>query len=211
MVSEKVNGRWRECSSRVSARPRRALRQHAMRDILRFHGHEFTEDMVFGLGAGIDFLFYKNETAWIAARLYRRQDPGPGGELCDRWAWAWSGDRRLDDDEAWLGGRSMIDGASPPWSTPTSSTSTTCARRRHFSAHRIVLVGYDTEAAVAFVGRQRPRRNTGVLAGQPAEGAVGRRPPPTGGNATTVRRARRSSQPLEKAVPAAVDLAVRRT
>src|SRR5450756_3094875 len=32
----------------------------ALRDLLKFYGHDFTEDMVFGLGAGIGFIYFSH-------------------------------------------------------------------------------------------------------------------------------------------------------
>jgi hypothetical protein len=122
----------------------------AMRDMLRFFGHELTEDMVFGLGAGIDFMYINNPgmdpPVYIGGRA-----PELEVFLCERLGVGMELVSGLSPAEAWLSVKEMIDQGVPAMVHADVFYLDYLRAKRHFAAHRIVLVGYDDEKGVAYV------------------------------------------------------------
>jgi len=123
----------------------------ALRDLLKFNGHDLSEDMVFGLGAGVAFVYYANQNmvppVYIGGRISNLEQHlcknlGIGVELV-------SG---LSDQESWRAIKEMLDSGTPVVVHADVYYLDYLRAKRHFSAHRIVLLGYDEEKGVAFVG-----------------------------------------------------------
>lgn len=121
-----------------------------MRDLLSFYGHDFTEDMVFGLGSGIDFMYVRlpalEPPVYIGGRV-----PELERNICERLGVGMEVVSGLDAEEGWLAVKAMIDEGTPVMVHADVYHLDYLKARRHFSAHRIVLVGYDDERGVAFV------------------------------------------------------------
>lgn len=122
----------------------------SMRDLLKFYGHEFTEDMVFGLGAGIDFMYVSGPSieppVYIGGRspeleAYLCQTLGVGMELVTG----------LDAESGWLAVKELMDSGVPVLVHADVYYLDYLHAKRHFSAHRIVLVGYDDAKDIAYV------------------------------------------------------------
>ncbi len=122
----------------------------AMRDILAFHGHEYTEEMVFGLGSGIDFIYVNNPTieppVYIGGRTQELEI-----NVCARLGVGIEVLNGLGDREAWDVVREMLDGGTPVMVHADVYDLDYLRAKRRFGAHRVVLVGYDDSRGVAFV------------------------------------------------------------
>jgi hypothetical protein len=122
----------------------------SMRDLLKFYGHEFTEDMVFGLGAGIDFMYVSNRRIEPPVYIGGRS-PELEQNFCSRLGVVMELVTGLDERSGWLAVKEMLDTGMPVLVHADVYYLDYLHARRHFSAHRIVLVGYDDEKGVAFV------------------------------------------------------------
>ena len=123
----------------------------AMRDLLRFRGHDLSEDMVFGLGAGVAFVYYANRDmvppVYVGGRISNLEK-----HLCGNLGIGIEFVSGLGDDESWRAIKERIDGGTPVVVHADVYHLDYLRAKRHFSAHRIVLLGYDQERGVAFVG-----------------------------------------------------------
>ncbi len=122
----------------------------ATRDLLKFYGHDLSEEMTFGLGVGIDFIYGSHpalvppvyaggRTRDLEVNLDRNL--GIGLEIV----------RGLDEREGWLAVKERLDAGIPTMVHADVYHLDYLRAKRHFSAHRIVLVGYDEERGVAYV------------------------------------------------------------
>lgn len=122
----------------------------AMRDILKFYGLDLTEDMVFGLGSGIGFIYFRHSEmlppVYAGGRIYNLEE-----HLCQHLAIDMEVVAGLDDEAAWLEVKRMMDTGTPVMVHADVYYLDYLRAKRHFSGHRIVLVGYDEEKGVAFV------------------------------------------------------------
>jgi hypothetical protein len=121
-----------------------------MRDMLKFYGHDLTEDMVFGLGAGLGFLYYRNPKmrppAYVGGRVYNLED-----NLCRNLGFEANVVSGFGPREGWEEVRRMLDSGTPVMVHADVHYLDYLRAKVHFSGHRIVLVGYDDNAGVAFV------------------------------------------------------------
>lgn len=121
-----------------------------MRDLLKFYGHEYTEDMVFGLGVGVGFVYYSHPgmkpPVYIGGRIYNLEE-----HLCASLGVGIEVVAGLDEDEGWRAVKEMIDAGTPVMVHADVYYLDYLRAKVHFSGHRIVLVGYDDEKGVAFV------------------------------------------------------------
>jgi len=122
----------------------------AMRDMLKFYGHEYSEDMVFGLAAGIDFMYIRHEGIEPPVYIGGRS-PDLEQNLCERLGVGMELVTGTAGDEAWLAVKKMLDEGTPAMVHADVYYLDYLRAKRHFSAHRIILVGYDDDARVAFV------------------------------------------------------------
>ena len=122
----------------------------AMADLLRHVGHEFSEPMVFGLGAGLGFYYFKSDhvspTRQIMGRHINLEQ-----NVADALGLELVGHRTKAEDEAWEHVREAVDSGSavlvqcdlshlPYWKTSTP-----------FNGHRIVVAGYNESEDLALV------------------------------------------------------------
>lgn len=122
----------------------------ATRDLLKFFGHDLSEEMTFGLGVGIDFIYGSHSAleppVYVGGRtrdleMNLDHNLGLGLEIV----------RGLDEREGWLAVKKLLDAGIPTMVHADVYHLDYLRAKRHFSAHRIVLVGYDEERGVAFV------------------------------------------------------------
>jgi len=122
----------------------------ALRDMLSFYGHELTEEMVFGIGVGLGFVYYKNADMnppiYVGGRIYNLEEHftkhlGIDMEVV-------SG---IDEERGWLEVKAMIDSGIPVMVHADVYYLDYLRAKVHFSGHRIVIVGYDEEKEIAYV------------------------------------------------------------
>lgn len=179
----------------------------ALRDLLSFYGHQFTEEMVFGLGAGLAFVYYRNPLmeppVYIGGRVSNLEE-----QLRRSLGFEMEVVKGLDDVSAWLEAKEMLDAGTPVMVHADVYHLDYLNARRHFSGHRVVLVGYDEERGVAFVAdndrdsvqecslQSLRRARAAAFLPQPAENLLYRFSVP------------RELTALEEAIPRAIDVVV---
>jgi len=123
----------------------------AMRNLL-FHycGLELSEEMVFGLGSGLDFLFIRQQEQEPSLAIF-----GRGMTLEVDVASALDVDYREqpepDDEEAWLQVRNEVMMERPTMLSGDAFYLDYRGFDVHFPAHRFVLLGFDDEKGQAYV------------------------------------------------------------
>lgn len=141
----------RTCIEGFPHRPGGHCGSTAMRDVLAFYGHDLSEEMVFGLGSGIDFLYVERPgmepPVHIGGRTADLEQ-----NLCDRLGIRMEVVSGRDAEQGWLDVKSLLDRGTPVIVHADVFHLDYLRARRHFSAHRIVILGYDEEKGVAYVG-----------------------------------------------------------
>ena len=121
-----------------------------LRDLLNFYGHDLTEEMVFGLGAGLGFIYYQHPEmmppVYIGGRIFNLENL-----FCKHLGITMEEIKGLDDEEAWRRVKDRIGKGVPTVVQADVYYLDYLRAKRHFSAHRIVIVGYDEEKGVALV------------------------------------------------------------
>ena len=180
----------------------------AMRDMLGFYGHGFTEDMMFGLGSGIDFLFYKSSEAFPPVYIGGRT-PDLEQNICAHLGIGMELVTGSSPEEAWAAVKAMMDEGTPAMVHADVYYLDYLRAKRHFPAHRIILMGYDTEREVAYVADNDREEIQECSLASLAEARAASFLPRPADNAYYKFDVPATLEPLEKAVPAAVELAVR--
>lgn len=118
----------------------------ALRNLLRFHGLELSEEMAFGLGAGACFYYLTSEEG-SPTRLTN----GRTARLEERFLELTGLPLRLEtfDDRAssWTAAKSAIDAGRPTLLLTDLFYLEHYGRSAHFPGHAVVLAGYDDELA----------------------------------------------------------------
>ncbi|MFH1151459.1 MAG: BtrH N-terminal domain-containing protein [Actinomycetota bacterium] len=180
----------------------------ATRDLLRFYGHDLSEEMTFGLGVGIDFIYGTHPA--LVPPVYaggRTRDLevnldhnlGLGMEIV-------SG---LDEREGWLAVKQRLDAGIPTMVHADVYHLDYLRAKRHFSAHRVVLVGYDEERGVAFVADNDRDEVQECSLANLALARSSAYPPTAADNTYYVFELPESLRPLSEAIPTALAQAVR--
>ena len=180
----------------------------ALRDLLGFYGHHLTEEMVFGLGVGIGFVYYHHPDmeppVYIGGRVFNLEE-----HLCKHLGIGMEVVSGLDAGESWLAVKEMLDQGVPVMVHADVYYLDYLRAKRHFSGHRIVLVGYDETKGVAFVAdndrdsiqectlTNLARARSAAFLPQPADNAFYRFRVPDG------------LTPLTQAIPPAITKAVK--
>ncbi len=122
----------------------------ALRDILRFYGHELTEEMVFGTGVGLGFVYYKNDRmnppVYIGGRIFNLEE-----HFTRHFGIEMEVVSGIEDERAWLEVKAMIDSGTPVMVHADVYYLDYLRAKIHFSGHRIVIVGYDEERKIAYI------------------------------------------------------------
>lgn len=122
----------------------------AMRDILSFYGLDLSEEMVFGLGSGIGFLYY-DDPSMVPPILLGGRSWDMEQVLCKNLEIGLEVKSGLGEKEAWSAVKGMIDDNKPAIVHVDVYHLDYLRAKRHFSQHRILVVGYDEDAGIAFV------------------------------------------------------------
>jgi Domain of unknown function (DUF4872)/Butirosin biosynthesis protein H, N-terminal len=118
----------------------------ALRNLLAFHGRRYSEEMVFGLGAGACFYYVKlddsSPSRFTNGRVSRLEEQfleltGAPIELFT------DGDR----ERSWSAARAIVDAGSPAILLTDLYYLDHYGRSAHFPGHAVVLAGYDEELA----------------------------------------------------------------
>lgn len=122
----------------------------ALRDILRFYGHDLTEEMVFGIGVGLGFVYYTNARmnppVYVGGRIFNLEE-----HLTRHLGIEMEVVSGIDDERAWLEVKAMIDSGIPVMVHADVHYLDYLRAKIHFSGHRIVIVGYDEERGIAYI------------------------------------------------------------
>ena len=130
----------------------------ALRNLLRFHGAEVSEELAFGLGAGPCFYYFTGE-----ALSPTRFTNGRTGRLEENFLRITGAPLRMrtaaDAAESWELARETVDDGRPVLLLTDLYHLDHYGNSAHFPGHAVVLAGYDDEAAyvsdTAFEGLQR--------------------------------------------------------
>lgn len=179
-----------------------------MRDILKFYGHDYTEDMVFGLGVGIGFTYFKHPEMvppiYIGGRIYNLEQL-----LSKNLGFELEMVEGIDNEQAWLEVKNLLDRGIPTMVHADVYYLDYLRAKRHFSTHRIVLVGYDEERGVAFVAdNDRDTIQECSLENLEKARSSAWLPQPAN-NAYYIIRVPQKLEPLERAIPRALEKAVK--
>ena len=122
----------------------------AMRDLLEFHGHHITEEMAFGLGAGIGFFYFLGDEMrppiYVGGRVAELEE-----NFCANLGIKMDVVAGSDEVKGWEHVKALLDAGVPTMVLADVYHLDYLNAKKHFSAHRIMLVGYDEEKGVVFV------------------------------------------------------------
>ena len=127
----------------------------AMRNLLHHYcSLDLSEDTVFGLGGGVDFLYFISERYRPSSLIF-----GRSVTLEQDLATALQVDYREqiepDDDAAWRRVRAEVDAGRPTMLSGDAFYLDYANFNVHFPAHRFVLLGYDDEEEAAYIADRR--------------------------------------------------------
>jgi hypothetical protein len=177
----------------------------ALRNLLRFHGVEISEEMAFGLGAGACFYYVALEdaspTRWFngrTARLEENFEELTGAALRLRTF-------EQGDSDAWEAARAEVAAGRPVLLLTDLYYLDHYGNSAHFPGHAVVLAGYDDEVALlsdtAFEELQTTRLENLDRARHSSHPAY-----PLSGHMFTVS-GEISDEQLREAIPAAIERA----
>jgi len=179
----------------------------ALRNLLRFHGVEISEEMAFGLGAGACFYYVTlpdaSPSRWFNGRTARLE------ETFDELTGAALEMRKFDpgDGDAWEAARAEVDAGNPVLLLTDLYYLDHYGNSAHFPGHAVVLAGYDEELAhlsdTAFEELQQTRLESLDKARHSSHPAY-----PLAGHMFTVS-GQIEPERLREAIPAAIERAAR--
>jgi len=123
----------------------------SLRDVFEFHGHKFSEDIVFGLNCGLGFVYWSMKRAVPPIFVGGLGSTGIE-DICRILGIKWEKKTTTSAKKAWQSVKKLIDNDVPVmlqvdmfyldyWRGKTG----------HFGGHAIVLAGYDEERGEAYV------------------------------------------------------------
>jgi butirosin biosynthesis protein H-like/uncharacterized protein DUF4872 len=178
----------------------------ALRNLLRFHGVEISEEMAFGLGAGACFYYVTlpdaSPSRWFNGRTARLE------ETFDELTGAALRMRTFEPgDDSWEAARAEVDAGNPVLLLTDLYYLDHYGNSAHFPGHAVVLAGYDEELAhlsdTGFEQLQRTRLESLDKARHSDHPAY-----PLAGHMFTVDGAV-DRERLREAIPAAIERAAR--
>ena len=129
----------------------------AMRNLLQHYcGLELTEDEVFGLGSGLDFVLLETELFAPGILMFGR---GPTMEIdvTDALAVNYQEQIELDDERAWKVVKEEVLAERPTMLSGDVLYLDYREFKVHFPAHRYVLLGFDDDAETAWIADRLDR------------------------------------------------------
>ena len=123
----------------------------AMRNLLKHYcGLELSEQMVFGLGSGVDFLFVRQDLQQPSLLLFGR-GLTMEVDLATTLGVDYREQPQLNDETAWQAVRSEVLKGRPTMLSGDALYLDYRDFKVHFPAHRFVLLGFDDEQEVAYI------------------------------------------------------------
>ncbi len=118
----------------------------ALRNLLRFHGLEISEEMALGLGAGVSFYYVP-----LDGQSPSRFINGRVGRLEEQFLELTGTELRLETfdepEESWDAARGVVDSGRPALLLTDLYYLDHYGNSAHFPGHAVVLAGYDSELA----------------------------------------------------------------
>jgi len=123
----------------------------AMRNLLHHYCNlDLSEEVVFGLGAGVDFLYFISDRHRPSSLIFGRSVTMEQ-DLATALRVDYREQIEPDDDAAWRQVRHEVDAGRPTMLSGDAFYIDYRDFRVHFPAHRFVLLGYDDQEEVAYV------------------------------------------------------------
>lgn len=122
----------------------------AISDLLRFYGLDYSEALCFGLGSGLAFYYMRGDkfypTHQIAGRTLTLEP-----DLCRHHGIPCQWTTEEDAKKAWDAVRELVGKGAPVLLQTDLSQLDYYDTRTPFTLHRVVLVGYDDDAEIAYL------------------------------------------------------------
>jgi len=123
----------------------------SLRDVFEFHGHKFSEDMVFGLNCGLGFVYWPAKGAIPPIFVGGLGSKGIE-DVCRILGIKWEKKTTTSRKKAWQAVRKLIDNDVPVMlQVDMFYLDYFRGKTGHFGGHAIVLAGYDEERGEAYV------------------------------------------------------------
>jgi len=127
----------------------------AMRNLLQHYcGLELTEDEVFGLGSGLDFVLLETELFAPGTLMFGR-GPTMEVDVADALAVDYQEQIELDDERAWKVVKGEVLAGRPTMLSGDIFYLDYRKSKVHFPAHRYVLVGFEDDKETAWIADRR--------------------------------------------------------
>ena len=127
----------------------------AMRNLLQHYcGLELTEDEVFGLGSGLDFVLVETELFEPGILMFGR-GPTMEVDVADALAVNYQEQIELDDERAWKVVKEEVLAGHPTMLSGDIYYLDYRKSNVHFPAHRYVLVGFEDDTEIAWIADRR--------------------------------------------------------
>lgn len=126
----------------------------AIRNVLDFHGVELSEPMILGLSSGLGF-FYIRSDQWSPPRLFHGRTTSLEEDFCRNTGVSFSQRSTDDDPSAWRDLRAQIDSGRPALISTDTFYLGYHNTTSHFPGHRVVVVGYDEAAGLAYMADRK--------------------------------------------------------
>lgn len=181
----------------------------AMRDVFKFHGYDLTEEMVFGLGSGIGFVYYDSPLyeppVGIGGRIFDMEMV-----LCANLGIELEVVSGLDSPEAWSKVKELVADNKPTVVIVDVRHLDYLNAKRPFSQHRILVVGYDEDKGVSYVSDNDRDEIQELPLESLARARSSKGPPQPADNAFFIIKMPEKLPPVETVIPGAVKVAVER-
>jgi len=184
----------------------------ALRDIFEYHGYTFTEDMIFGLGSGLGFVYWPDRRAVPPIFVGGLGNRNMMGDACQALNVNAEKKTTSNSKRAWQAVKELIDNNTPVMlQVDMFYLDYFRDKTGHFGGHYIVLVGYDEDKAyIADMDEERiraKREDNGLLVTSltslaEARGSTYKPFPP--GNAWFTFTSPKKLTPLDQAVRMAI-------
>lgn len=123
----------------------------ALRDVFEYYGHKFSEDMIFGLGSGLNFVYWHMKRA-IPPIFVGGRSRDLVGNLCQTLGVGVEKKTTSSSRRAWETAKELIDNDVPVMlQVEMSYLDYWRGKVGPFGGHMVVLVGYDEEKGEAYV------------------------------------------------------------
>jgi len=129
----------------------------SLRDVLEFHGHRFSEDMVFGLDCGLGFVYWSMKRAVPPIFVGGRGSRGIE-DVCRILGIKWRKNTTTSAKKAWQAAKELVDKDIPVMLQADMFYLDYWRGKTGHFGHSIVLAGYDEERGEAYVTDVRNKK-----------------------------------------------------